>query len=389
MSNYNNNYHKDRTPLQQSMTTDSVDYHSENFPYCMLGVVVDVQVSDHESNTTARSSSARRGFLHTATVYVLSAHGSTGHTIHNVVIPPDACSGYDNYCEQLPRPCSQVVGGGTFDPSFQGMNPYDLDGDWCLVSFVGGRVSSPFLLKYWPHARNPFDPATSGRGNAEETEDDGSTGTTLLQSGRYFRRINGVEYVVTNKGNIYLSTTYTNSQVQPSEPASQGRISRALREPGGDIRCYLKPSSTLELTWDEQKDGIGALGLPDPELPQSNPGTEKSADSSTPINTYVKWNSSSFELEVPDLVTVKSRSRISVESSESATIKSTGAELTLDGTSIIVGDGATEPAVLGDALKTWLTSAVVLTPMGPATFSPASIETFGVGTTLSEKCKIK
>lgn len=77
---------------------------------------------------------------------------------------------------------------------------------------------------------------------------------------------------------------------------------------------------------------------------------------------------------------------VTIDAPENIVLKSK-TKLTLDSESILVGADAKEPAVLGDALKTWLSTAIVLSPAGAGNIDPASIEKFI--DVLSQKVKVE
>lgn len=299
---YRGNVSADGTPVQQSMTQDPHDYRAQNLDRLMLGVVLSVYPADDEDgNRTAIQTLERRGHTHECTVLILNDGTSTYMQLPNVVITPNAPSGIDDYEERLPRGSSCLTTGEELNSSMHQINPYDLDGDWCVVGYIGGQIDRPFVIRWWPHARNTFDPATSGRGSPDA---DG-VGRALTQvgddldrpQGRYLRRINGVETVITSSGDIILSTTFAGGQIQPGGDPTRGRFSRTEVDNGGDVRIYMKPSSTIEWTWDPQPDGVGVLDSAEPELPQPNPaGGVRAGDKNS---TYMTVNQERWRAQVP------------------------------------------------------------------------------------------
>jgi hypothetical protein len=235
----------------------------------MLGVILEVRPSDSEENRSAHFSEQRRGYLHEADVLLVGTNVSSNLLLKHVVITPSSLTGLDDYQEHLPRGSSHRVDGEQLNTTLANVDPYDLDGDWCVVGFLGGSLDSPFIVTWWNHPRNTYDAATSGNGNPNRS----GVPQSLAQQNRYFKRVNGVEHTITGSGDIYLSTLYSNSDLLfGSETPTPGRWPRAeSTEIGGSILVEVKESQTLELAWDHQTDGIGVLGRRESELSQSNP----------------------------------------------------------------------------------------------------------------------
>lgn len=312
MSNYRHGVRPDGVPVQQSMTVNPRDYASTNLTSMMLGVVIDVQTADDSRNRTAQSVADRRGFLHTCTVLVTRDGGGSGTLLNNVVITPDSASGINNYEEKLPRPATALTTGADLPASYQNIDPYELDGDWCIVGFIGGIIYNPFIVRWWPHGRNPFDPSTHGLGNPDSS----GNGTALDQTGRYLKRVNGVEQVINKNGDIFISTKYAGSTVTMGQDPTLGRFNRAEKDVGGSIRLNVKPNQSLELNWNEQEDGIGVLDAPEPALPQTNPQPTDPASDSNRDNTYVLFNKEDIDIIVPNQLVVTAGSVVELEAPE-------------------------------------------------------------------------
>lgn len=340
------------TPVQHSMTVRPEDYTSLNLTRMMLGVVLDVFPADDERNRSSYQRGDRRGYLHTCSVLVIEDGRGTHLPLENVIIPPEAPSGLDDYSEKLPRGCSQLVTGESWNSQMNHINPYDLDGDWCVVGFLGGSIDRPFIVRWWPHPHNPFDPATSGKTNPVAPTE----GETLVQDGRYFQRINGVEFVVTKKGHLYLSTYRANSRLRFGSDLSpvDGRFPRELQEStGGSIKCWIKPSQSFELDWNTPVDGMGVLDVSDDEIPQSNPSESGTSSTASQPNTYVLFEKDRIDITVPDEIKLLSKKRLLLESQEETTL-TVGADLTADvsGDGSVTVDGALDLAVTGQATIT-------------------------------------
>lgn len=313
-------------PTQQSLTVDRRDYTALNFTRFVLGLVLDVNPSDSDRNRSAFQRADRRGYLHTCTVLVVEDGRSSNFVLDNVIITPDARTGLDDYYERLPRGCTTLVTGEAWNNQTNNINPYDLDGDWCVVGFLGGSLDNPFIVRWWPHPKNPYDAATSGNRNPA----DRTSQAYLEQDGRFFHRVNGVEFVVTKTGNIYVSTYRANSTLSFGTPLApeEGRFPRTLNDgDGGSLKLWIKPSQSLEFDWNTPVNGIGILDLSDVELPQTNPADPETAEDKE--NTYLLVEKNRVLIEVPDEFKVLSSKSILLNSDEDTTL-TVGTDLTFD-----------------------------------------------------------
>ncbi len=326
-----------RTPVQQAMTVEDGDYRNvKRLHRLMLGVVIDVFPCDQEEgNRSARQLESRHGHRHEATVLVINDGASTYMVLENVTIPPFAPSGVDNYAEHLPRPSSCLTTGEAMSSGLNQVDPYDLDGDMCVIAFIGGQLDQPFIISWWPHPRNLFDSATSGVGhpNAE------GQSQALDQSRRYFRRINGVETVINSIGDVIVSTTFSGSSIVPGQDSERGRfIRREHDDLGGSVRLYMKPSRTMEWVWAPQEDGLGILSEPEGELPQPNPpsedgGPEPDEDEQlAPVleNTYLYVSGDSWRISVPSSFQVISMDEVILQADGEVEIDSVNGQVLLN-----------------------------------------------------------
>lgn len=377
-------------PVQQSMTLRPADYAGLNISRLMLGVVLDVLPADNQLNRSSYQRIDRRGYLHTATVLVIQDGRGTHFPLENVIITPDAPTGLDDYYERLPRGCSSLVTGENWNSQLNHINPYDLDGDWCIVGFLGGSIDQPFIVRWWPHPHNPFDPATSGNTNPNTTEG----GETLVQDRRMFHRINGVEFTVTKQGHIYVSTYRANSALRFGSDLSpvDGRFPRTLQETdGGSFKMWIKPSQSFELDWNTPVDGMGVLDVADAEIPQTNPSESGSSSRASKDNTYILIEKDRVDITVPDEFKVLSSSGILLESQEETTL-TVGADLSVDvaGNGSISTDGGLDFNVTQDFGLT-VTGQTVITAnttfdveaTGPATINSQSTLTLSANGVVS------
>lgn len=220
----------------------------------LLGIVLSVRVSDDERNYSAQNKEDNRGNRHECVVLATDYLGKQPDLlIPNVIIPPSRHSGIDNFEEDLPRGCSSTVDGSEYNDNFTNIDYSLLDGEWCLVGFVGGNIESPFIIGWWPHPSNVFDPATSGQGN------DGSSLAQFEEKknkSRFVRRINGSTILVNREGSLYLDTSEANSTVK----VTNGKLTRTLVDKGGHIQVDISQKAQFELNWNEKEHRNPRLG---------------------------------------------------------------------------------------------------------------------------------
>jgi len=246
------------------------------------GVILTVKPSDNQSNYTAQNSAAFRGYRHECTVLASDYVGKDPDIlIPNVIIPPGRHSGIDNFEEDLPRGCSSMIDESKFRDDLVGIDYSKLDGEWCMVAFIGGRLENPFIIGWWPHPSNIFDLATSGEGDK---------GKSLTQfdpkknKSRFIRRINGTTVVVNKEGSVYLDTSESNSSVKIKD----GKHTRTLVDKGGHLQIDLSKTAQFELNWNEKEHKNPRLGagstssspitdadLPHPDQPVSGKPKER------------------------------------------------------------------------------------------------------------------
>ncbi len=358
-------------------------------PASVLGVVLEVRRSDDPANVTSFQRTDARGYMHSATVLVMMDEGAGAYLrLEHVTICPSIPSGIDGYSEHLPRPCTGTVDGTQFNGRLSGVNPYDLDGDWCVVSFIGGSIRHPYITSWWPHPRNVFDAQTSGEGNPNQR----GQGQALDQMGRILQRVNGVETVVTSKGDVYFSTTWANSSVTLGETeATQGRFHRQEHDVGGTVVLNIKPSQNLIIDFNpEIEGGHFASGFED-DLPQTNPRTRRSAQSRATTDTSLVMTKSAFRFKTKETASVISTEDVILTGGETVQISTDAATIDADTSveiespSIKLGTTAPEKLIKGETyeastgalvdvfqaalggLTTAITAATTTTDLGVAT----------------------
>lgn len=349
-----------REPIQQSMVSLPEDNNHLSFLHMELGVVLTVQLADATQNRSAMQSSVHRGWQHECTVQIVSNGRGGDYRLANVIIPPDRPSGLDNYEENLPRPSTKTFSGGELDLSLQRTSPYDLDGDWCVVGFLNGDQDQPFIIKWWTNPNNKTDPQTCGEGSPNSQ----GRGTTLNQTNRYFKRTNGVEVVITPKGDIYVDTNFAGTTPIFSE-IIDGRYKRDSVEHGGNVKVSVKPSATLELDWNKPVNSFGAKDVKDQFLPQTNPKNGESSITERE-NTYLKVDKDVLELDCKDALLQTDSFQLN---SPDTVLGDSGGDMTIQG-SVALGDGNPSTIVLSfiqqDPFNQLLASALSAPSGSPA-----------------------
>jgi hypothetical protein len=286
-------------PTQSSLRVNSDTRVLQNLDKTYLGIVLRVYYSDDAKNPQSGRVSDRRSSRAVCDVLITQDGRNAPYWVAtNVVIPPSAPSGLDDFEEQLPRSCNKYINGDTYDTGNINGDTSDLDGDWAVVSFIGGDYSQAYVSNWWPHPRNIFDPQTSGKGNPTTEGVPRSLTQQANGNSRYLKRTNGVELVINGMGDVFFSTHYAGSALDPQPDGVQtnGRFHRTDGTgPGGGVRINIKKSQPLELFWG-QEDGIGLNNVFDPSLPQTNPtsGTPFSIEALS--GTYIRCTDNSIYL---------------------------------------------------------------------------------------------
>jgi hypothetical protein len=298
---------RDGTPIQRAVTKNPSHYSSQRMNVPKLGVILSVRYADDPNNTSSKEYQDFRGFIAEAQVLLTNNEG----ILNKVFITPDGPTGLDNFEELLPRPSSITVTGQELNDNLTQIDLCDLDGDWCIVEFLNGDLKTPFISRYWPNPRNTYDPATSGKGNPVFAT---GQGRALDQKGRYFRRINGVEHVVTKEGNIWVSTARSGYKLKPgtNNTSNDGRFPRLNNDEGGSIIVNVKPSQLFELSFNEQVDGIGSDNLADSNLPQRNPALP-SPIPKTDTSTRMSVNKDKITINTPISFNVRSKNQVLID----------------------------------------------------------------------------
>lgn len=213
----------------------------------MLGIILAVYGPDHPLNISSRNvpmqnastatSKSPIGIGSRSEARVLILNDGQNHVIDlpNVVITPNSNSGIDDFSEDLPNGCSFMIDGSRFDQSLIGLDKEKLDGDYCVVDFIGGRINQPFISRWWPHPGNRIDPATS----------DVQDNKILKQGRRSFKRYQGVKLTITSEGNLFIDTTEAGFDVIGSDKG----LKRIKQVNGGDVSVSIKKERKLDINF--------------------------------------------------------------------------------------------------------------------------------------------
>lgn len=212
----------------------------------MEGIVVAVKPSDDSDNLSSNNTSDKRGFRHECTVLIVDVDGEPCLLLENVVIPPRQHSGIDDFEEDLPRGVTGHVDKQKLSANWKHLDWSRLDGEHCIVSFLGNNIDKPYISNWWPHPANKFDPATSGQACLTQVD-------PKKNLSRAMRRVNGTLQMVTKDGDIYVNTNEAASTVEITP-----KYKRFLKDKGGSIQVDIKKSQQLEINWNIPVEGLKA-----------------------------------------------------------------------------------------------------------------------------------
>lgn len=246
-------WRRDGSVLQSGMRFYEANHEHLRMYHHVVCVVEQLFFSDDSRNQSAISKADFRGTRCEADVICLNDGKDAYWRIPKVAILPRGSSGVDNYYEELPTPSTQMIDGTVLDSQGKLVDDFKLDGDFCLVGFVGGNINQPYLLSWWPHPGNQVDPATDDR------VDQGY----LTQGRRLVRRFQGTKLAITSEGSLYVDTSEANAEVSYNEKG----IQRTPMDAGGDVRVSVKPGRTLDVNFNPP------VAQPElqPDLLQPNP----------------------------------------------------------------------------------------------------------------------
>jgi hypothetical protein len=260
--------------LQTGLYYHPGDFSHQHMPNSVLGIVLNVYCSDSSQNESAIVRGDLRGFQCECRVLVVNDGRDATWILPNVVVPPRGSTGIDNYYEELPTPTTCMVDGSDYDTQGRRMDITKMDGDYCIVDFIGGSIEQPFLVSWWPHPSNRFDPATS---------DAAGDGSVLNQGKRLVRRFQGSKFQITDKGSIFIDTSEAASTLQFGESTTSQPIKRVLSEDGGDVQLDIKSSKQMQVNFN-----------PPIPLPKSQPSLLQPNSTNTPKNDDAQARSKDF-----------------------------------------------------------------------------------------------
>lgn len=269
-------YEDDGNIISSSQIYYDIDHADKNMAYPMEGIIIEVKPSDDPDNLTSTVATDKRGWRHECTVLIVDADGEPNLLMDNVVIPPKNHSGIDNYDEDLPRGVTGHIDKEQLNAEWKQIDISRLDGEHCVVNFIGGNLDKPFIMSWWPHPANKFDPATSGQACLEQSDPK----KNLFRS---VRRVNGVLWAINRDGDVYFDTNEASSVVEISEKGKG--YTRNLKDKGGSVQVNIKKNKQLEVNWNKPIEGLKAGSnsneqTRDSDLPHADHG--KAIAASTP-----------------------------------------------------------------------------------------------------------
>lgn len=307
------------TIIQSGLKHHPEDYAHFNVTHSVLGIVMGLNWSDGLRCVSAQKRHDGRGNYCEATVRVLNDGTDSPWYLHHVVIPPRGSSGADNFYEELPKPCSGTVDESQWVTEYGNATPIDkLDGDYCVVDFIGGNLNSPFMSCWWPHKTNTTDPATSN---------DRSNGA-LVQGRRLVRRFQGTRLAITSKGTVMLDTSEANHLLQGK--------SRTAKDDGGDVKVTVKNNRALDINFNQS--------VFDPAEPDFLWGPKPVEKERSTESTHVTLTKDQIQAIAGEVVNLLAKRGDIVLSTPEGKIQ--------------LGSGATEPFVLGNSWVTMMNQLI-------------------------------
>jgi hypothetical protein len=256
------------TVSQSALRHDEADYAHERIAHPVLGIILNVYLANDPQNRSAQITHEGRGSQIEARVLVMNDGTDSPWIIPNAVVLPRGSSGFDNFEEEIPKGVTGSIDDEKVPANFTDISPQKLDGDWCVVGFIGGSINQPFVAHWWPHPSNQRDTTTSGSADF------------LRQSRRWAKRFQGTRLTMTSKGTVLLDTSEANSKLKNGK--------RLASDLGGDIRLTVKESKEMELNWN-----ASVYGDPNEEDFLWEPKPQKKVRSTT--NTKVRFTKDEIE----------------------------------------------------------------------------------------------
>lgn len=362
----------DGTVIASAQRTHPAWHGSDRLPP-MVGVILSVQPSDSKDNIAAENHPEFRGARHVCTVLAADDFGQPNLLLNNVILPPGAHTGIDNFHEDLPRGLKGMADPEkTLELDFAETPISDLDGEWCVVGFIGGRIEQAFVMNWWQHPMDNFNLATTGAGN------DGSSLVqydTQKNRSRFVRVKNGTVQALNRQGSAYFDTTQAGREVSIKE----NKVSSTQLEKGGHVQVDLKKTAQLEFNWNEKNSSGPQIGagsqsqltvqgetfdedspVHDPDLPHPDqPLDSKEPQPRSTERTYTRAREYDILVKTSKLVVACDaqggfEGEIAFVVDKLLKIKS-GDNTVIDSPQIhLGGEGASEPFVLGALWKSMM-----------------------------------
>lgn len=379
MASYN-----DGSIMQSVHLVNQDDYGNDTMYTNVLGIVLDVFTADHPINRSAIPTPTQRGSRIECRVLVVQDYDDRAWIIPNAVVLPCGPTGIDDFSEHVPRPTTQMIDGSAYDGALVNIDYKKLDGDWCVVSFIGGSTIQPYITGWWPHPSNIADATTSGV--ARQDPGAPSVDTKVLNQGRrMFRRFRGTKFTITSQGCLYLDTNEANSTFS----GTSNGIERKPRDEGGCIQVDVKPAGQLQVNFNPPV----YLGTAQPSLPQPNP-PEAAQDRETDATT-VTWTKKLIELIAGEVVRLITNDKnIEIFAKTKVTVKGGDGD-----NSVILGSddpsecdhavkGETFQQLMNDFIM-WATMHTHTTAVGPSGIPIQPFTQMMNSTHLSQPVKVK
>ena len=237
------------TVTQGGLKHQRADFQHERINYPVVGVVLDTFCSDDTLNTLAGVYQDGRASSCQARVMVIQDGSNQPWILPNVTILSNSGTGEDDFSEEIPKGTTGTINGSELRADFRDMSPIQLNGDWCIVQFIGGSIHQPVMMNWFPHPANRKDALTENttRGN-------------LPQARRQAKRFQGLRWVITSDGTLLIDTSESNHKL------TEDRTTREANAEGGDVRFTVKRGREYEVNFNPfvlQQDANGNLVDPD------------------------------------------------------------------------------------------------------------------------------
>jgi len=336
------------TISQSGLSFQAADYGHEHITVPVLGMVLNVFSSDNPLGVSARTNHDGRGSQIEAKVLVINDGNDSPWVLSNVVVCPSSCSGYDNFSEEVPHGVTKAIDESQLNNLTQ---LGKLDGDYCVIAFIGGSVSQPFMLCWWPHPQNNRDPVTSM-----------FKPDTLFQGVRWAKRWQGSRLVITSQGTLFVDTSEANQFLKKGKRDAPGS-----EDKGGDINVTVKESRALDIDFNPP---VFNPLEPDFLWPPTHVEQERKTES-----THIRFTKDEISAIAGEMVNIiAQRNDIVLSTPEGK---------------IMFGAGADQQAILGNILNTQLANIIdaVKASNVPTAWGPSGPISAGAGAPLLDAVK--